>query len=68
MWVRICLMVQSEWLAKKRVLGIVFQILLHPFGHTAQITEDAGSKALTLVEAGIQNLCREIGNAGWVSN
>ena len=64
---RVCLVVQSQWLPKKRVLGIVFQILLHSFGHTTQITETAGSKALTLVEEKVYLMSREIGNAGGVS-
>ena len=49
-------------------LYIVLRMIMHSFGHTDQIIGIAGSKALTLVEDVMQILCREIGNAGWVSN
>ena len=49
------------------MLNIVLQMIMHSFGHTDQIAENAGSKALILVEEQIYIMSQEIGNAGRVS-
>ena len=65
--VQVYLVVQSQSQAKKRVLNIVLQMIMRSFGHTDQIEETAGSKALILVEEQIYVMSQEIGNAGRVS-